>query len=329
MTSVDLQSDPFQQLLADALRAGPGSPQWHQAVTALRAAGQTSEADEYRLLIAAREHLESGKSYREVRAGAGFTRKVMEQVEAAQTGGGALRSPATWVMLAAVVTLAVVIGLVIHFTRPAEPGGNGATALAQTYFVEPVRVGEFKQQIPAGWQTIGGVAVVGSDRGLRLKTGEGSSKEYEGGGVVAESPVPAGEAFALEAQLRGRVGEEIVPQVFVSESAEFSAERGTSPRELTWMLNDARPVVALPDGRFEGQGDRLKELREPYVVRVLVNDRYAIVESGGQRLWAGEHQLDAGKPRYVGVRFLRKGGRKQDYTSFVSVRVLGPQGTQR
>jgi len=34
--AAEIESDPFFELLTDALRAGPGSPQWHQAVQRLR-----------------------------------------------------------------------------------------------------------------------------------------------------------------------------------------------------------------------------------------------------------------------------------------------------
>jgi len=48
-------NDPFLILLTDALRAGPGSPQWHEAVSQLKLAGEN--VDEYKLLIEARESL--------------------------------------------------------------------------------------------------------------------------------------------------------------------------------------------------------------------------------------------------------------------------------
>ena len=75
MPALDFESDQFLQLLSDALRAGPGSPEWHEAVESLRSNGTTS-ADEYRLLINARENLEKGKDYRSVRAGPGFSHKL-------------------------------------------------------------------------------------------------------------------------------------------------------------------------------------------------------------------------------------------------------------
>src|SRR5258708_6505812 len=76
-----IETDPFLQLLTDALRAGPGSPEWHQAVARVKA-GETGPDDEYALLVQARENLASGKEYRQVRPGAGFMRKMMANIEA-------------------------------------------------------------------------------------------------------------------------------------------------------------------------------------------------------------------------------------------------------
>ena len=77
-------SDPFFQLLTDALRAGPGSAQWGEAVAKLRDGG-VDGADEYRLIIRAREDLEQRPRLPPVTAGPGFTRKVLDAVE--QEGG--------------------------------------------------------------------------------------------------------------------------------------------------------------------------------------------------------------------------------------------------
>src|SRR5258706_10268300 len=79
--SMDLESEQFMTLLTDALRAGPGSPEWHQAVGVLRASGGSKGADEMQMLVRAREDLESGRDYRAVKAGAGFTQKVMAGIE--------------------------------------------------------------------------------------------------------------------------------------------------------------------------------------------------------------------------------------------------------
>src|SRR6185312_5862641 len=78
-TTTPAESDPFFQLLTEALRAGPGSAQWGEAVTKLRDGG-VEGADEYRLIIRAREDLEKGRDFRKVTAGPQFTHKVLEAV---------------------------------------------------------------------------------------------------------------------------------------------------------------------------------------------------------------------------------------------------------
>src|SRR6476619_7514162 len=66
MTELDFESDPKLELLTDALRAGPGTPQWRQALGAVE---HTPGSDEFKALYTARERLASGRGYREVRAG--------------------------------------------------------------------------------------------------------------------------------------------------------------------------------------------------------------------------------------------------------------------
>src|SRR4051812_48367275 len=63
-----VETNPLFPLLTDALRAGPGSPEWHQAVAKLRAEG-LADSDEYKLLVTVREHLASGRDYKSIRAG--------------------------------------------------------------------------------------------------------------------------------------------------------------------------------------------------------------------------------------------------------------------
>src|SRR5687767_3667379 len=127
--AIDLQSDEFMTLLTDALRAGPGSPEWHQAVGVLRASGSNGTgtsgagADEYQLLVQAREDLESGKDYRAVRPGAGFTRKVLSGIDeesAASVRG--LPSANLLALVGAGVILAVVVVVAVVLFKNAPPG---------------------------------------------------------------------------------------------------------------------------------------------------------------------------------------------------------------
>ncbi|HWP40803.1 MAG TPA: hypothetical protein VNL70_07745, partial [Tepidisphaeraceae bacterium] len=111
MAELDFQSDAFLVLLTDALRAGPGSPQWHEAVQQLRQAGAGS-ADEYRLLVLARQRLESGREYRSVRAGPQFTRRLMAEIDLEAARLSAAPSTATMIAVAsAMVMLAVLLSV--------------------------------------------------------------------------------------------------------------------------------------------------------------------------------------------------------------------------
>lgn len=329
MANTDLQSETFQQLLADALRAGPGSPEWRQAVSILREHGDAPQADEYQLLITARERLESGKPYREVRPGPAFTRKVMEQVEQYDITARRWNSPTVWIALCATAALIAVVVLLARFAGTEDDGDYGLQALGQTYFVTPRLVADFEQPISPDWQPIGALQLAHSTLGLRPVTGEGERGDYIGGGIVTAVPIPPRETFAVDAQVRARnLSDDLIPQVFITDTPDFSAELGTSPHEMAWLIKSGRCVVALPDGRFEGRTERvLRTLREPLTVRIVVNDRFALVECDGERLWSGEHQLDPARPRYVGLRFLRRGSNRQDNVAFESVRILLPQET--
>src|SRR5258708_1693394 len=116
--TVDLQSEQFMTLLTDALRSGPGSPERHQAGELLRASEQN--VDEYTLLYKAREHLESGKEFRTVRAGTGFTRKVLEQIEE-QAKAPAVPTANLIALLAAGAILAVVAVVGFMLLRGSTP----------------------------------------------------------------------------------------------------------------------------------------------------------------------------------------------------------------
>src|SRR5207248_832631 len=106
-------------LLTDALRSGPGSPEWHQAVKILRASDQN--VDEYTLLYSAREHLESGKDYRSVRAGTGFTRKVLEQIEEqASTPPAPTANIIALIAAGAILAVVAVVGFMLLHGGSAE-----------------------------------------------------------------------------------------------------------------------------------------------------------------------------------------------------------------
>ena len=73
---------------------------------------------------------------------------------------------------------------------------------------------------------------------------------------------------------------------------------------------------------MEAQSDIGKGSHNPLTVRVRIDERSAIVEMDGKRIWAGASGLAPDKPRYIAIRLLRRGGDKQGYVSFQTVRIL-------
>lgn len=327
MAAIDLQSDDFMILLTDALRAGPGSPEWLRAVQVLTEAG--AQGDEYTMLITAREHLESGRPYRAVRPGPNFTRKVMDQVEQAQMARGRVGSPAGWIAAAAALLVIATVGLVIYFAVPGGGDDSGLADLERTYFVQPRVEIDFAQPLDDAWIPIGQLAVQPGPGGLRLADATAPADAYLGGGVMRQASLPAEQAFAVEARLRAeRWTDDLIPQVFITDTPQFTPDRGTSSGELAWLIQAGAPAVALPDGRLAGQSPtQPPDARNGMTIRVLVSRDHAIVESGGERVFAGPHQLSPQRPRYVGVRFLKRGDADPAPVRFESLRILHPQET--
>src|SRR4051794_16801846 len=147
-------SDQFLKLLTEALRAGPGSPQWHEAVNQLKNSS-IADADEYRMLINAREHLESGRDYRSIRAGAGFTRKVMaaiDQEAAAQAPSPPSAGIIALVAAAGIITIIIIVAVIWYKGGPPQPNSND---LQNVVFPQTIISTDFTQTqaIPPEWRT--------------------------------------------------------------------------------------------------------------------------------------------------------------------------------
>jgi hypothetical protein len=322
--SPDIEKDPFLVLLTDALRAGPGSPEWRDAVAKLKVAGADG-TDEYRLLIEAREALESGKEYRSVQAGPGFTRKLLTHLERephARTSrwrfplAGFIATVAGLVILGAIAL--IVYKLVPR--NPVNPGTrSGIDDLQSTYFPTQVLATSFDAgALPPGWRTIGSLPVT-ADKGLRPGDAAVPEGGYIGGGIVMVDPLAAAQPFSAQVTLRIQgTGEALIPQIFVANSPDFSPDRATGQQELVWQLqgNEQKVVVG---GRVEKQSP-IPGHAQTLKVRLILNKDLAIVESDGRRLWAGPNAL-GDRPRYLGVRFLRTSGKSNGDVSVQSVQV--------
>ena len=319
---LDVEKDPFLILLTDALRAGPGSPQWHEAVGRLKESGE--KVDEYKLLVDAREALESGKDYRSVRAGPGFTRKLMGDLEG-EPPPAAVKPRiglAGVIALLSGLVILVVVGITIYglYPRPQVDQMNKAIEeLASTYFPSELVSTSFDSGVPTIFRTIGSLSL---DTSGGLRPGSESPPEggYIGGGIVTANALPADQGLDMQVTLRGGKGDDMIPQIFVSNSADFSPDRAVSSgEELVWQLQGPLEKVVAA-GRVENQAT-LADTARPRTIRILLKSDLAVIEDDKRRLWAGPSGLGT-KPRYLGIRFIRTNGKLHGDVSVQSIRIL-------
>lgn len=333
----NIESDPFFQLLTDALRAGPASPQWGDAVARLREGG-VAGGDEYAMLLRAREDIESGRDYRTVRAGAGFTRKVMDNIDAEGGRRPGIPTATIIAILSGIVILAIVITAVVMMS-----GGDSKTP--EQAAIERLEAASFAvagasadftgltSRTPPGWRVIGQLPFE-TKQGLRGGAApDVGAGVFLGGGLATADPLPADRPASVQAEV-------LLPpdakatgsaQVFVSDSPEFDAGRATSPREVVWIYRDGRVTVDA-NGRSQGEAVNVGGggggntgagggAGQMLTVRITFDRDVAVVESGGRRLYAGPHGLAPDKPRYVGVRFIRAAGEAGESAAVRSVDV--------
>ena len=150
--SMDIESDTFMELLTEALRSGPASPPWRQALEVLQAAGEKGE--EYALLCRVRENLESGKPYRTIHAGNGFTQKLMTRLD--EPGRARWQIPTAGVIAlisagAVVIAAGIILWLLV---TPAE-NKTSIAELRNTFFVSAVVNQAFESGVPQEFAKIG------------------------------------------------------------------------------------------------------------------------------------------------------------------------------
>jgi hypothetical protein len=310
---LNIDADPFLQLLTDALRAGPGSPEWRDAVARLKAGG-LADAEQYSALVNARENLESGKPYREIRAGAGFTRKLLTKIQA-ESPALHSRSPLSASFLSYIgvsLVLGVLAVLIYHI------GGSGTEDVSGTLFTTRLSA-KLQGPLSPGWRVIG-LLPVDPSKGL-LAGLNPSSKEYLGGGIVTTSGQSPTDLFAIEATFQFKhVSNDLIPQLFASDIDDFDSGPAISPHELVWLVRGGQGQVVLPNGELAGTPYKITDGSTVNVqMRIGVSQAQVLVDNSV--VWTGPSQL-AEKPRYTGVRLLRRGDNKADLVTVKNVKLL-------
>jgi hypothetical protein len=331
MAQMDLQSDEFMTLLTDALRAGPGSPEWHQAVGVLRASGGGAGADDFQMLVRAREDLESGTEFRAVRAGPGFSRKVLTEIE--HEGPGTKKGLPTanviaW--LAGLVLIAVVVGVAVMMLKTPPVDNKAVEQLRQVFFNTQVAQvgfeGSAASEPSPEWKMVGEVPLkLAKPNGLAPAATQPSNKddkrEYKSGALVLVEPIPADQARLVDVTFKvTRATDAIVPEVFVGPAADDAAGGG----ELVWQFESGSARVVLGSGAVPVEEKVDLKKSQTVNVKVRFDKDTVIVETGDKRLYEGPHKLSATAPRYVGVRFRRKVRDGGDGVWLGAVSVLKP-----
>jgi hypothetical protein len=313
-------------LLTDALRAGPDSQQWLEATQRLRAA---PDADEYKLLLEARQRLESGKAFRAITGSRQLAEAVMASV-AAESVNLPRRLPARTLVriaaLAAVVILSV-SGVVITLML-----GDGGVRSQQTVYIPhtaPPRLAtlagfqSFENAMPVGWNMIGTLRVK-ADHGLHLAKGPKQLDQF--GGLIWQDPLAASRPFKLEARIRFLGAAGVAPEVFLTDQAAIDDEKPIeSSHEFVWTVMNDRPSVRRADESLASAGQPIAagDLAS-LEVEIKVNGSSAVVEterSGVCTHWTGVHLLDGDKPWRMGVRFVVHGDRHDDCVTVDAIRL--------
>jgi hypothetical protein len=287
-------------------------------------------AQEYKALYDARERLASGRQYREVRAGPGFTRKVFDAIEQEDLATGSTPAAAPAANLIAAVSALVILGVLGIVAWLILPRGAATpqpgTDLAQTYFVNRVEDQTFASGLGADWGTFGKLPVEARG-GLRPTPTSDASPTFLGGGAAYRRTFEANQPFAVEASVKlPRASDDVVVQLFVTDNPKFDGESATTPHELVWLLRGGSASVALPDGAIESAPSARVRDGQRVEIRITANKTDAAVEMNGRRLWSGPIRLDPSKPRTIGVRFLSQGKPEPKSLPVVeSVRVFVPQ----
>ena len=324
MPTLDFESDQFLTLLTDALRAGPGSPEWHEAVESLRSNG-ADDRDEYQLLLTARENLEKGKEYRSIRAGQGFARKLNAALDEDETS--TKKSPPTAGAIA-IVSAALILtaaAVLLYMLFPSGAPTAAIDRLANTYFVDTALEAGFDSNIPSAFNRAG-LLPVEAQRGLHLSN-IASSTATSGGGIVWTEAVAANQAIAIDANLRiARPTDNLIAEIFVADDPNFSDDKGTSSHELLWLYQAGQAKIVSAGGTVEKQLPPSRDFKGVLSIRITLERDAAIISQQGKAVWSGAHGLDRSKSRYIGLRFIQTGPDKnsEPAMAFVSVKISKP-----
>ncbi len=272
MEATEFESDALLKLLTDAIRRGPGSPEWHDAVQRLRSSGAQS-SDEYRLLMDVRDRLESGKNFREVKAGPEFTRSVFSNLDQPVRA----RRP-IFTFIISFISLIFLVGsvaMLLKMMSSSVSNDQSIELLSNKLFTTISQSWTFGGgSVPDGLKPSGPLK---NNFALRLDVDQ-ASKDKTTGGVEAVDAVQLENGACIESVVYYRPGNNI--------QMHLSLAGGGKTFEL--LLDDAGFDV-----NSAGDHTQIKKSLPggEYAIRIKINTVSAIIEIDGQPVWSGAHQL--------------------------------------
>jgi len=272
MEAAEFETDALLKLLTDAIRRGPGSPEWHEAVARIQGVGAQG-ADEYRLLMDVRDRLESGRAYREISAGPEFTRQLFSELDKPVVTRSTTRLMITLVCLLLLAGSALfLMKMITEGKKPAQ----STEQLASQLFTTSVQEWSFGGAFPADLKQRGALRTSGA---LRIDTDKDASLPASAA-VWSESPVDDSRGTCIESVIQFRPGGDTRVAVVVGDpqqSDALSADMGDTGFSVVVQGKSFDIKKALPAGA--------------YTLRIKINPTVAVVEVNGQQIWSGEHHL--------------------------------------
>lgn len=306
MQATEFETDQMLKLLTEALRRGPASPQWHEALEQLRHSG-AQDADDYRLLMTVRQRLESGQTYRQVRAGPGFTRDLFQKIAAVSESANNRGRTAVCIALICAAVLIGSIAIILQMMTNGQTPSVESSKLAQTLFVSSVRQWDFNSEMPEEVLISGALKLQVQD-GLRAARQDATADAT----VTSPESLDLSTAVCVEAQVQFQPNQDVRIEIGVAPENTLAAAGGVSI-----LLQDKGFVVT------QGQTFTIDRSLQSasYTVRIKLDASHAMIDVNGQPVWSGTHTVES--PVNAFIRLYKDGKRVGD-SRVKSLRILRP-----
>ncbi|MFN4243399.1 MAG: hypothetical protein ACK4PI_09200 [Tepidisphaerales bacterium] len=353
-----LQSSPIEsdekllERVTDALRAGPGTLAWQRVLDELgvdasggtasgseRSAGQSAARrgdpagvrEETELLLRVRERLAMGRSWREISAGEGFTRKLMQRIDQQPQAAGT--SVTLWIFAGAMLAVAAVIGwAVVSWLRalpdvgePPRRGDEARTAPAAVSYGSPRVVWEFGRPWPTQTLLLGALPAEADGEGWRAVRGPlpppGDGAQAGAADrpptpaatlAVLTTPLPVAQAAVIEAEFEAPpdVDPHLAVHLVLTPSLEADERLASRPGggEWVWQWQASGMSVVQPDTSVTLLPTRPAAPRRTVLLQLTDQARRVVVSVDGDVVYRGATGWSSPPTElFAGVRFVARG----------------------